>query len=153
MKLGANGRNICPSFEGGDCTTLKLRVLKIRIDGSFCLREIPNKLLKQLNYWLSNNFSEFFLAYSVFVFFCAGKRTPGGRQEVWNWEIMFLHSYNFLCANTFFGPRPPQLVSMWPRGFAFVCVCISLSFYLGCTRDRGGGILLEDKTSAPDVFS
>ena len=57
MKLGANGRNICPSFEGGDCTTLKLRVLKIRIDGSFCLREIliflleiPNKLLKQLNY-------------------------------------------------------------------------------------------------------
>ena len=52
---------------------------------------------------------------------------------------MFLHSYNFLCANTFFGPRPPQLVSMWPRGFAFVCVYISLSFYLGRTLDKGWG--------------
>ena len=124
MKLGANGRNICPSFEGGDCTTLKLRVLKIRIDGSFCLRQILIFCSK---------------LYTPFLFVCAGKRTPGGRQEVWNWETMFLHSYNFVCANTFFGPRPPQLVSMWPRGFAFVCVCISLSFYLGRTRDKGGG--------------
>ena len=67
--------------------------------------------------------------------------------------MMFLHSYNFLCANSFFGPRPPQLVSKWLEVLLLLVSVSCLAFTSDVQGGGGGGILLEDKTSEPDVVS
>ena len=88
------------------------------------------------------------------MFVRAGKRTPGGRTgglELRNDVLTFIQ---FPLPEFFFWTSPTPVGFKVARGFAFVCVCILLSFYLGRTRGRGGGgILLEDKTSEPDVVS